>query len=182
MTHLILLSVLNVAPGIQLADNVDARHVALSDPGIRQDDDGLPRVDAMTQGQLVAEQRRLDETRPSLVGPAVLLGVGGGLSISGAILFELVLGSITARIGLSDVVGAYFGLVLCSVAIGVGIVLAIVGTVQLVRQFIAQGRHAADTSAVQNRLDAINGQSGVTSALPKERFGVPGSMQTVFRF
>ena len=71
MISVLLLTVLNLAPGIQLADNVAGRNVALSEARIRlisNEADDRPSLEAMTREQLAAELRRLDETRQVWLG------------------------------------------------------------------------------------------------------------------
>src|SRR4051812_28790768 len=82
---LMLASLLQLSPGVQLADSTGYRHVGLSDRLIFVDGDETPRpsLDQMTRAQMESEARRLEGERPSLIGPIVLLAVGGGVAIVG---------------------------------------------------------------------------------------------------
>jgi hypothetical protein len=163
LTPLLLLTVLNLAPGIQLADNVAGRHVALSEARIRlvssEEDEGRPSLDSMTREQLAAEMRRLDETRPSLVGPIVLTAVGVGLLTGGYVLLNVFYGGLT---GLSvtgnstAVLLTYLGFLAVGLVTIAGVVLAIIGSVKLITRIVAKIRHGREVSEVQSRIDEVD--------------------------
>lgn len=201
MTSLLLLTLLNLAPGIQLADTVEGRHVALSDARIRlvsDDEETRPSIDAMTREQLTAELRRLDETKPSLVGPIVLTAVGLGLGVGGYVGISILAASLFASgsAGGIGVVLLYVGFILVGVACIVGIVLAIVGTVKLITRIIGKVKHGREVSEVQSRLDTMGSQPQLVPPPPEEaplplpppppppqaNLVVPGAMQTVMTF
>ena len=91
-----------------------------------------------TRGQLQMEYDRLDGTKPSIVGPIVLLAVGGGLTIVGASII------------LTGIGWGYFlvNLIVGSVFLVPGIILLIVGAIML------PGR-LAERRAIGDRQDAI---------------------------
>lgn len=169
------MSLLNLSPGIQLADNVAARNVALSDARFRlvsdEEDEARPSLEAMTQAQLTAELRRLDETRPSLVGPIVMLVVGAALAVPGYIVINilsptlLTLGT-NATMNGTAVLLAYLGFIGAGVLCIVGIVLVIIGTVKLIRRILAKKGHSEEVLAVQQRLDTINAQPPAVPEAP----------------
>ena len=197
MTGLLLAALLNLSPGIQLADNVSARHVALSDvrfrPLLVSDDEKVPRpmFEQMTRDQLAAELKRLDDERPSLGMPIGLLVAGAALIIPGIGVTAVgVIGLIaSAR-------GAVMGLLTASailtgvgfVMVTVGIILAIVGGVTLGVRI--KGRHLNGNEAdeLRRRLEALdNGQPlpvpmPAPAPAPEANFVVPGAMQTVMTF
>ena len=196
MTALLLATLLNLSPGIQLADNVEARHLALSDARLPllfvSDDEERPSIDAMTREQLAVELRRLDDTRPSLVGPIVLLGVGAALAIPGAVLVITGLPYLAFRA--EALVGALF-IFGGGILLTVGVVLALIGGIKLAVRVGARSRHAEETDEVRKRIDTMDQTvpppppGPAPDAMPpppppppSANLVVPGGMQTVMTF
>ncbi len=160
MIGLFLATLLNLSPGIQLADNVAARNVALS--GTRfpllfvaaGDDRPRPSIDAMTREQLAVELRRLDNTVPSLVGPIVLLSVGGVLCVPGAAL--MIYGITTAGEASSVAILGYFVATLGVAVLTVGVVLALIGGIKLATRSGSRRKHAEDTNEVRMKIDEMD--------------------------
>jgi hypothetical protein len=200
LTGLLLATLVNLSPGIQLADNVGARHVALSGARlplvfVSDDDDGpRPSIDAMTREQLAVELRRLDENRPSLGGPIALLSVGVALCIPGAAIiigglgagFGFGSGSVAATVAIL-VVG--FGAVLLTV----GVILALVGSIKLASRIGARGAHAEEMDEVRKRIDTLDQTVPPIAPQPSDllpppppppqaNLVVPGPLQTVMTF
>lgn len=202
MTSLLLLA-LNLSPGIQLADNISARNVALSDARIRlvsDDEETRPSLDTMTREQLVAELRRLDETRPSLVGPIVLLSVGVALAVPGYIVLNMLMGGLLGSAASittngSAVAVMYLAFVGVGVLCIVGIVLVIIGVVKLIKRIIAKGAHNREVDELQNRIDNFQPQQLDQPPPPppalfpppppppaEANLVVPGGLRTVMTF
>lgn len=160
MTALLLATLLNLSPGIQLADGAGVRNVALSEARLPfllvsdEEDDKRPSIDAMTREQLVSELRRLDDTRPSLGGPIAALSVGVVLGISGAAVAFVGVGVIgfsgSAQILTYALLGVGGAMVI------VGAILILVGTIKLATRFGAIRAHRDETDEVQKRIDAID--------------------------
>jgi len=201
LTGLLLATLLNLSPGIQLADNVESRNVALSEARLPllfvSDDDGpRPSLDAMTREQLAVELRRLDETKPSIVGPIILLSVGGAVAIPGLYLVLTNVGylgttSTAVRIATFIVLGVG------AVMITVGAILALVGGIKLATRLGERGRHAQDTDEVRKKIDALDQAAPPPPPPPpgpdmlpppppppppQANLVVPGGMQTVMTF
>src|SRR5687767_2751757 len=89
MTGLLLATLLNLSPGIQLVDNVQGRKVALSEVRFRpifiSDDErkARPPFEQLSRDQLVAELHRVENERPGLGGPIAILAVGVALAVPG---------------------------------------------------------------------------------------------------
>jgi hypothetical protein len=199
MTGLLLATLLNLSPGIQLIDNIGARNVALSDARFRpllvSEDERTPRpmFEQMTREQLVNELRRIDESRPGLGGPIALLAVGvaliipgGGVTIAGLIGLIASLRT-SAMVAFTTASAIVLGVGV--VMVGVGIILAIVGGVSLGVRIKDRALNGREADEVRRRIDALdNGQPlpvPVPSALPpppQANFVVPGAMQTVMTF
>jgi hypothetical protein len=202
LTGLLLATLLNLSPGIQLADNVEARNVALSEARLPllfvmsdDDEDVRPSIDAMTREQLAAELRRLDDTRPGLGGPIALMVVGVALAVPGA---GIVLAGVSAGLGFSGSYGSAVALVFAGFGVAllvVGVILAIVGSIKLVGRISARRAHSADVDEVRKRIDTLD-QAPPTAPPPpgpelmppppppppQANFVMPGAMQTVMTF
>ena len=193
MTALVLAALLNLSPGIQLADNVESRHVALSEARLPlvfvSSDELRPSIDAMTREQLAAELRRLEDTRPSLVGPIVLLSVGAVLAIPGAALIAIGVGNLggTSFVEVLMIAGGAMLTI-------TGVVLVLVGGIMLAVRLVRRGGHAADVDEVRMRIDVLD-QTLPTPAAPatelvppppppppRANLVVPGGLRTVMTF
>ena len=209
MTGLLLATLLNLSPGIQLADNVESRHVVLSEARFRPqfvadyaEDGPRPNLDAMTRDQLDSELRRLDESKPNIVGPIVLLSVGGGLAIPGTYFLYLAISAATNATGsfasLSIVV-AYFAGIVGGLFLTAAVVMIVIGAITLPMKLSAKKAHDADTSAIRRRLDSMApgappeapppppppGPDSVPPPPPpppQANLVVPGAMQTLMTF
>ena len=143
MTGLLLTCLLGLSPGVQLADYT-SRHVHLVAPLIQLADyESEVQLGRMTREDLLIELNRLE--KPSLVVPLVLLGVGGGLGIAGAIMIA---------VGEAYVVGLGVLLVVGAV------VLVIVGGIMLAVRFARRATYNEQVDAVQRRLDALEKTPG----------------------
>ncbi len=169
MTALLLATLLNLSPGIVLADNVSARHVALSEARLPllfvsdDEDEKRPSIDAMTREQLAVELRRLDESRPSLVGPIVLMSVGAVLTFPGIGVFLVGVADLS-----SSSIVPYLLVGFGAIMITVGAILLLIGTIKLATRFGARRAHAEEVDEVQKRIDAID------QAMPPPPPGTPG--------
>ncbi|MBS1149282.1 MAG: hypothetical protein H6Q89_980 [Myxococcaceae bacterium] len=197
MTGLLLATLLPLSPGIQLIDNVEARHLALSDVRfhpLRVSDDAQPppTFDQMSREQLRAELRRLDETRPSLGGPIAMLSVALALIIPGIPMTAI---GVTGLVASAR--GAVVGWTLASgiltgvgfVIVTAGIILAIVGGVTLGVRLKARSESGRAADEVRRRLEALDpGQplpvppAEAPAPPPQANFVVPGPSQTVLTF
>lgn len=207
MTGLLLATLLNLSPGIQLADNVAARNVALSEARLPllfvSDDEETkkPSIDAMTRDQLAAELRRLDETKPSIVGPIVMLAIGAPLVIGGSLIVIEGLGNIAAVSGttFSATFGAYFVgyfLIIAGAAfITVGAILAIIGGIKLAMRLGSKRAHTEETDEIRKRIDTMDQAAPPPQPPPppelmppppppppQANFVVPGQMMTMMTF
>ncbi len=197
MTGLLLATLLNLAPGIQLVDNVGARHLALSEarftPLLVSDDDRVPRptLDQMSREQLAAELRRLDDERPSLGGPIATLVVGVALIVPG---FGITVGGVIGLI--ANARGAVMGLTTASLIltgigfamVTVGIILCIVGGVKLGLRIKDRTLNGREADEIRRRIDAREwGQPQPVPMAPpplpaQSSLVVPGDLQTVMTF
>ena len=197
MTGLLLATLLNLTPGIQLADNVGARHLALSEarfvPLFVTEDERTPRpmFEQMTRDQLVGELRRLDDVRPSLGMPIGLLVAGVLLILPGAPI--TVAGSIALGVALRGAMtglaaGASILLGVGAVMLTVGAILAIVGGVNLGLRIRGRTLNGRQADEVRRRLDALENGQPLPAPIPETpspsqtHFVVPGAMQTVMTF
>lgn len=159
MTGLLLATLLNLSPGIVLADNVESRHVALSDVRFRlqfvSDDSEKPEptLDQMTREQLAEELKRVESSRPSIVGPIVLLAVGAGLGASGVVLFLTGLASVGRATTVAQLI-PYLMVGLGGVLSVVGVVLLIVGAIMLPIKIIKRARAGSEANDIRTRMDA----------------------------
>ncbi|MBS1151946.1 MAG: hypothetical protein H6Q89_3644 [Myxococcaceae bacterium] len=165
MTGLVLVTLLNLAPGIQLADNVASRHVALSEARFQlvSDDEDAPRptLDSMTREQLAVELRRLDDTRPGLGGPIAMLSVGVVLAVPGVALGILGLSLVAVEAGMKAGAGTAVGYLVMAgggVFVLVGTILLIVGVVKLIKRIGARREHTEEVNQIQQRLDTLDQQ------------------------
>lgn len=197
MTGLLLAVLLNLSPGIQLADNVSARHVALSQARLPlvfvSDEDVRPSIDAMSREQLAVELRRLEENKPSLVGPIVLLSVGGALAIPGVYILLTGLSSLGYY---SSGFEAFLAVVFVGVGVAfltAGVILAIVGGIKLATRLVGRGKHLEEVEEVRKRIDALDQTIPVPPPPPElvppppppppqANLVIPGAMRTVMTF
>jgi hypothetical protein len=186
MTGLLLATLLNLSPGIQLLDNAGARHVTLV-----SEDERSPRplFEQMSREQLLAELHRIDGARPGLGGPIAVLAVGVALIVPGvAVTAGGLIGLIASRSGSSMVLAfttaSAIILGVGFVMVTVGIILAIAGGVSLGLRIKARSVNGHEADEVRRRLEALdNGQPlPVPTAASQASFIVPGSLQTVFTF
>lgn len=142
MTGIFLVAVLGLSPGVRLADSVGPRHAGLIGGTIRLVDDQsyAHDLEAMTRDEVQAEITRLESSRPGLVGPIVLLSVGGGLTILSILFFAVE----------ATIAGAVF--------IVPGAALGIVGGILLGVRLAGRGTYVAQLRAAQRRLDALEPQ------------------------
>ena len=210
MMCLLLATVLNLSPGISLADNVESRHVALSDIRTRlqfvsDDDDKRPSLDAMTREQLAVELRRLDGTRPSLVGPIVLLSLGAAFAIPGAVLMVTSLAAIavngTPNFGSSGTSGLsaaipYFTFIGGAVLATVGVILVLIGGIKLPFRLKARSAHSREVDDVKKQIDVVDKAPVAPPVVvppadaipppppppPQANLIVPGQLQTLWAF
>ncbi len=193
MTGLLLATLVHLSPGTLLLDNVEARNVALCDvrfsPLFASDDERVPRpmFEQLSREQLIAELRRLDETRPGLGGPIALLSVGVALIIPGVgVTIGGIIGLIASKAGVSMGVATGISAVVMGVGVimvAVGIVLTIVGAISLGARIRTRSINGKQMDEVRRRLDALdNGQplGGPTPA--QANFVIPGPLQTVMTF
>lgn len=186
MTGLLLATLLNLSPGIQLVDGASARHVTLV-----SDDERTPRpmFEQMSREQLVAELHRIDDARPGLGGPIAVLVVGAaliipGVGLTGGGLIALIASRSASSMMVAFTTASAIVLGVGFVMVTVGIILAIAGGVSLGLRIKARSVNGHEADEVRRRLDALdNGQPlPVPSAASQARFVVPGSLQTVLTF
>lgn len=136
MTGLLVITLLGLSPGVQLADAVP-RHSHL----IQLVDDESPDLTRMNRDDLYYELRRLEAARPTLVVPIVLLGLGAGLGFAGLGLFLTY-----------DALGIVVltGLVLVGAA-----VLVIVGGIMLAVRLARRASYAEQIDLVHQRMDDL---------------------------
>jgi hypothetical protein len=98
---------------------------------------------------LRAEYQRLEESRPGLAGPIVMLAIGVPLLVVGAIFLYtfLIYGSFTYELIPLLVLGVAFGVV--------GLVLAIVGGVRLGRTIRDRGQIGQQMEDIKRQIDAL---------------------------
>jgi hypothetical protein len=157
MIAAVLVAVLNLAPGIQLADTTGPRHVGLLGGGrvVFVSDDEAPTmsIDQMTRDQQVNELRRIEENRPSLVGPIVLLSIGGALLIEG--VYNLFSGLYTVGLGGTIYATAgYIVLGIGAISITVGVILGVIGLVKLLGRLSARREAASQIDELHRRIDS----------------------------
>lgn len=118
-----------------------------------------------TRGQLQMEYDRLDNTKPSIVGPIVMLSVGGALTIIGAT-------TVFYGIGWS-----YFvvNLIVGSIFLVPGIILVIIGAVMLPARLAERRSIGEKQDAIKARIDYAppDGQPGYGPPPPPP----PGAQQ-----
>ena len=199
MTGLLLATLLNLSPGIVLADNVEARNVALSDARLRlqfvADDGPRPSLDTMTREQLAAELRRLDDTKPSIGGPIVLLSIGAGLSIPGAYFLISGLSTAAFNSGTFTQAAGYILAGFGGVLLTAGLILVIVGAILLPMRLSKRTAHAEETEQIRRKMDTMDQGAPPPPPGPEEmvpppppppppqaNFVVPGAMRTVMTF
>ena len=113
-----------------------------------------PPTTTMSLDQLKAEYTRLEEERPSLVGPIVMLSIGVALLITSSVLWDIAFYSYYVS----------WALFLVGVATFVGgVVLAIIGGIQLGRAI--GGRHRTDRELRQldGQIRAMEGSAPLPS-------------------
>ncbi len=165
MLSLVLVSALNLAPGITLADNVGSRSADLGARirFVRDDDDKRPSLDAMTREQLARELKRLEETMPSFGGPIAAMAVGFPLGIAGAVMVYF---GVAMFEGASSAVLAGAALVVFGGAMVItGFIIALIGSIKLATRFGARAAHREQIDEVQQKIDAID-QAPVNTPLP----------------
>ena len=189
----ILVSLLTLSPGIQLADNVESRHVALADRIQLVVDEGLrPSLDVMTREQLAAELRRIDETRPSIVAPIVSLAIGLAFAIPGTYLlasnFAAATGCCAFNQGEAILAGGFGTTLLITgvifLAVGGGLLpfrLNKANTIDAERELIRMKINALDQGAPPP-VPPPPGPDVAPPPPPQARNMIPGGMQTILTF
>lgn len=191
MTAFLLATLLNLAPGIQLVDNVEARHVVLSDVRLKpifvadEEKSATPVFETMGRDELYAQLKRLEDSRPGLGGPIAALAIGVALVLPGAGI--TVAGAVSLIAGLRGVTGmaalTTAGIVLLSlgvVMVVVGAILCTVGGIKLgshIRERTLNGREADE---VRRRIDALGPLQ--PQPVPMSRLQTPEVLQTVLTF
>lgn len=177
MLTLVLVSALNLAPGITLAD-----HAAAYPDGFTgrvrlvadEEDDGdkRPSLDAMTRTQLARELKRLEDARPSFAGPIVAMAIGYPLLIAGLAVAFVGFGSFAIS---SSSTLAIVGFLLVGVGaiMGVaGFIVALIGTIKLATRFGARRASAEEIDEVQRKIDELD-QRPVVQPLPPPDIAPP---------
>lgn len=181
MTSLLLVIVVCSSPGIRLVDTSTGRIRLVSD-----DDEEKPNLDKMTRVQLVEELHRLEDARPGLGGPIAMTVVGAALLFPGAFFGIYGFGLAAAEFGMKASAGTAVGYLLMmggGVFVLVGLILAIVGVVKLIKRFGARRTHGEEVDALRQRIDTLNTQPPPLPVPPPEaNLVVPAPMRTVMTF
>lgn len=163
LSGFLVATLLNLSPGVQLADSTGYRHVGLSDRIVRVDDEvqpqPLPSIDQMTRAQMETEVRRVEAERPSLAMPIVLLSVGVGAAVTGIVLAEtgylswLSANALFSRGGRGLQTSEAILLGVGAVALVVGVVLIIVGAVKLKHRINERRSYGEKLDELHQRID-----------------------------
>jgi hypothetical protein len=142
MTSLLLLSLLGLSPGVQLADSWSHRGASLLDGKIRlvDDEERTKNLDRMNKTELEDELAYLKTQRSTLVGPIILLSGGVALTLLSIVFFALESGG-----GLLVAYGV--------VALIAGVGLAATGGIILAVRLIRRGVMDAQIQDLRNRID-----------------------------
>ena len=145
MSGLLLVGLLAASGGFQLGDSVEHRGLTLLGGRIQLVEDHSRALDAMNKDQLAAELFELQNAKPSLVGPIVLLSIGGGLSLFSLYFFGLT--------GLGTY-GEAFAIAGGAVFLIPGVVLIIIGGILLAVRLARISSWRADVADLERRVDA----------------------------
>lgn len=164
------------------------------EPGVRLAEDA-PRaatLESMTEDQLVARLSTLKKDRPTLVGPIVMLSIGGVLAIPGVYFLIATLevaGKTAATMnGFVALFGAVAGVILgviSAIFIIPAAVLLIIGGITLPLRLSAIGDRNEEIDDIERRLRAMPAREvGPPPPLPPPmtNFVVPGPLQPVAAF
>lgn len=167
MTAILLATLLNLSPGVRLADDVKPRNVALSEARLPLQfvvfDDAIPpqpppppplddpntpppadAVGGLSRADLTAQLRRMDETRPSLGGPIVMISLGTPL---------LFLGTLVMAVSIPYIVETVIGALILTG----GVALVGLGIFFLITRIPTYQAWAADRDRLDKKLKALGG-------------------------
>jgi hypothetical protein len=201
MTALLLATLLNLSPGdVRMADDWKPRAAGLADTRFKlqfvADDPSMPppppppveeptrSVEGMTRGQIEAQIAKLEENRPTMAGPIVLMAIGAPVLSLGVVILLFT----------SIVVGAIF--------ISVGVVCAGLGMLFLILKMSAVNAYRADRDRLDAQLRKFgpapvqqdekapgppppppeDGPPGPPPPPPQANLVMPGALQTLFVF
>lgn len=162
-------------------------------PGIRLADDA-PRaatLQTMTQDQIVARLVELKATRPSFVGPIVMMSVGAALAIPGSYFLyaTLTVASATSMsggglLGLFGVVGTVIFGFLTAVFLVPAVILLVIGAIQLPLRLSALRQHEEEEDALKRQLNAAPADAPPPPPPPppSQVFYLRPALQTVMTF
>lgn len=196
MTGLLLVALLNLSPGIRLADNFEQRRAELTQhrptPPWYSEADELPQhvVEELNAKQLRGVLLILEERRPNYLLPSILFAVGLGVGIPvGLIAYSVFLSASSSANIIAAIFTVFFAGYLAVVAAACGL-LALAGVAVFVVRGFQRNTYMAVEDRVRARLLAIEVKPLPPPASPPEtlppppqaNFVVPRAMQTVISF
>ena len=173
-------SLLTILLCASLADSVGDRRVRL----VADDAAEGRTISEMTQEQLGAEYQRINQSRPSLLGPIALTGLGLASGFGGPYLCYLSLGLLFGNIYGAGTQGLVL-LVLGGVAFFAGIACVIAGVIALVIAIRGEAAASAKLAEVRSRLQVLPSANSPPTLLnwPQDaNRTVPGDGYVVLEF
>jgi hypothetical protein len=129
-----------------------------------------PNYNGWTREQLQHEYNRLEESRPSLVGPIVMLSIGVVLTPPGAYFLAAGIGTLFYALGAGGSYAAGAFMITAIIYMVVGLVLLVPGVVLLIMGAVKLPGAIRGRSAINEQMDdvrsRINSNEGAPAAPP----------------